>query len=121
MLKVVNEIVCDDDENGFIIASTFAFVELINRLDACFSGTMRIERLLSILVQPPSWLIIEDIEKNTALCFCDVPTVVDGESISSDDAVHVATALQRGDDVLFLTTDHILSKMDLPKITFINN
>lgn len=34
---------------------------------------------------------------------------------------HVATALQRGDNVIFLTTDHILSKMNLPKITFINN
>jgi len=121
MLGVVNDIIGDDDENGFIIASTFAFVELINKFDVVFSGTITIERLVSILVQPPSWLIIEDININTALNFCDVPSLVDGENISSDDAVHIATALQRGDNILFLTTDHILSKMKLPKITFINS
>jgi hypothetical protein len=121
MLKVVNDIIGDEEENGYIIASTFAFVELINKLDKCFSGSVSIERLLSIMEQPPSWLIIEDIRKETALNFCDVPIAVDGENVSSDDAIHVATALQRGDDIIFLTTDHILSKMNLPKITFINN
>jgi len=120
MLVVVNGIIGDDDKDGYIIASTFAFVELINKFDVIFSGVITIERLVSILVQPPSWLIIEDINIDTALNFCDVPNSVDGENISSDDAVHVATAMQRGDDILFLTTDHILSKMKLPKITFIN-
>lgn len=120
MLGVVNGIIGDDDENGYIIASTFAFVELINKFDVIFSGAITIERLVTILVQPPSWLIIEDINIDTALNFCDVPNLVDGENVSSDDAVHVATAMQRGDDILFLTTDHILSKMELPKITFIN-
>ena len=120
MLGVVNDIIDDDDDNGFIIASTFAFVELINKFDVVFSNIITIERLLSILAQPPSWLIIEEINTETALYFCDVPNSVDGENVSSDDAVHVATAMQRGDNILFLTTDHILSKMKLPKITFIN-
>ena len=120
MLGVVNEIIEDEDDNGYIIASSFAFVELINRFDAVFEGTITIERLMSILVQPPSWLIIEDINEETAMNFCDVPNSVEGENVSSDDAVHVATAMQRGDNILFLTTDHILSKMKLPKITFIN-
>ncbi len=120
MLGVVNEIIEDEDDNGYIIASSFAFVELINRFDVVFEGTITIERLMSILVQPPSWLIIEDINEETAMNFCDVPNSVEGENVSSDDAVHVATAMQRGDNILFLTTDHILSKMKLPKITFIN-
>lgn len=120
MLGVINDIIDDDDENGFIIASTFAFVELINKFDVIFPSSIKIERLLSILAQPPSWLIIEEINIETAKYFCDVPNSVDGENVSSDDAVHVATAMQRGDNILFLTTDHILSKMKLPKITFIN-
>ena len=96
MLGVVNGIIGDDDENGYIIASIFAFVELINKFDVIFSGAISIERLVSILVQPPSWLIIESIDINTALNFCDVPNLVEGKNVSSDDAVHVATALQRG-------------------------
>lgn len=120
MLDVVNSIIGDDDDNGYIIASSFAFVELINRFDVIFEGAITIERLMSILVQPPSWLIIEDINEETAMNFCDVPNSIEGENVSSDDAVHVATAMQRGDNILFLTTDHILCKMELPKITFIN-
>jgi len=120
MLKIVNTIVEDEEENGYIVASTFAFVELINRFDACFTGLITIERLMSIMNQPPSWLIIENINIDTSQCFCDVPNSIDGENVSSDDSVHVATALQRGDNIFFLTTDHILSKMDLPRITFIN-
>ena len=120
MLGVVNGIIGDDDENGYIIASTFAFVELINKFDVVFSGAITIERLMSILAQPPSWLIIEDINTDTALNYCDVPNLVEGKNVSSDDAVHVATAMQRGDDIFFLTTDQILSKMKLPRITFIN-
>jgi predicted nucleic acid-binding protein len=120
MLGVVNGIIGDEDDNGYIIASSFAFVELINRFNVVFEGAITIERLISILVQPPSWLIIEDINEETAMNFCDVPNSVEGKNVSSDDAVHVATAMQRGDDILFLTTDNILSKMKLPKITFIN-
>ena len=37
MLEVVNGIIGDDDENGYIVASTFAFVELINRFEVVFS------------------------------------------------------------------------------------
>lgn len=120
MLKLVNSIVCDDDENGYIVTSTFAFVELINKLNSCFSGNVTIERLMSILDQPPSWLIVENLMKETALHFCDIPNVIDGKNVSSDDAVHVATALQRGDDIFFLTTDQIIINMNFPKITFIN-
>lgn len=38
MLRYVNQIITDVEDNGYIIASTFAFVELINKLDDIFSG-----------------------------------------------------------------------------------
>lgn len=121
MLKVVNRIVTDDEElSGFIVTSTFAFVELINKLDVVFSNSVKIERIMAVMKQPPSWLIVEEINNETAQKYCDVPNSVNGENVSSDDAVHIATAMQRGDDILFLTPDHILSKMVIPKITFIN-
>ncbi len=121
MLRQVNRIITDMDEGGYIIASTFAFVELINKMDTVFEGTISIERLLGVMDQPPSWLIVEEMNNNTVIHFCDVPNSVGGVSISSDDAIHIATAMQRGDDLFFLTTDQTISKLVLPKITFINS
>lgn len=121
MLRYVNQIITDVEDNGYIIASTFAFVELINKLDDIFSGSVSKERLLGVVNQPPSWFIVEDMNKDTAIHFCDVPASVGGTSISSDDAIHVATAMQRGDALLFLTTDQTISKLSLPKITFVNS
>ena len=120
MLKHLNRIIEDNQsDSGYIIVSIFAFVELINKIGYIFSGQLSIERLTSIISQPPGWLIIEPMDEQTASCFCEVPNVVDGENVSSDDAVHVATAMQRGDKLTFLTTDHILRKMRFDNITFI--
>lgn len=121
MLRIVNRIIEDTDESsGYIIASTFAFVELINKRDEIFKGTISTERLMAIMSQPPSWFIVEDVKNETALNYCDLPGCIKGENVSSDDAIHVATALQRGDDIYFLTTDHVLCNMNLPRISFVS-
>lgn len=122
MLRVVNRIVSDQEEDkGYIIASTFTFVELLNKMNDIFAGNIKLERIMSIMQQPPSWLIIEDINNDTAVHYCDIPNSIDGENVSSDDAVLIASALQRGDNLKFLTTDHIISKMNLPGITIVNS
>lgn len=121
ILREVNKIVTDEEDNSYVIVSSFAFVELINKFDVIFGNNEKIsiERLLSVMGQPPSWLIVEEMNKDTATCFCDIPNSIEGTSISSDDAIHVATAMQRGDNIFFLTTDQTISKLTLPKITFI--
>ena len=123
MLKYINRIVEDlEESSGYLVSSTFAFVELINKFEKIFAGTnVTIERIMSIMSQPPSWLIIEEINDRTALSYCDVPNSINGESISSDDAVHIATAFQRGDSILFMTTDHILNQLQVANITFISS
>ena len=122
MVRMVNKIVEDvNGDSGYIVTSSFAFVELINKMDSIFSGVMRIERMMSIMNQPPSWLIIEPVNEQTANFYCNIPNVVNGENVSSDDAVHVATALQRGDELTFLTTDHILKNMLVKGITFLDS
>lgn len=122
MLKVVNSIVEDIEETtGYIIASTFAFVELINKFNKIFVGTgVTLDRVRALLCEPPSWLIVEEINDRTASCFCDLPSAINGSSVSSDDAIQLATAMQRGDDLIFLTTDHIISQMRIPRIKFIS-
>ncbi len=120
MLKLLNKIIEDRlSDSGYVIASIFAFVELINKMKSIFGEKLSLERINSVISQPPSWLIIEPMDVQTANFFCDVPDMVDGENVSSDDAVHVATAMQRGDKLTFLTTDHILKKLKLDNIKFL--
>lgn len=119
MIPILNSIK-NDERFSKIITSTFTFVELINKFSSIFEGTsVTIGKLYSLMKQPPEWLIIEPLNEMTEKSFCEVPIVVDGESVSMDDAIHVATAIQRKDDVFFLTSDHILRKIKIPNLKFI--
>lgn len=128
MLRLVNDIIEDENsDKGYIVASTFAFLELINKFDQIFekelgSGNISLERITAILQQPPSWLIIENVDFETAKNYCKVPnSVSSGTRISSDDAVHIATALQRGDKIYLLTVDHVLRQLKINNITVITD
>lgn len=126
MLRMVNSVICDEDgRNGIIVTSTFAFLELINKFDKIFELEIKerkisLARIIATIQQPPSWLIIDDMAIETAKNFCNVPnTIGSGEHISSDDAVHIATALQRGYDIYLLTSDHVLKALKINHITVI--
>lgn len=128
MLRMVNSVVCDKEGNsGYIVTSTFAFIELINKFNMIFKneiekGTMSLNRITATIQQPPSWLIVEDVDIETAKYFCQVPnSIKSGIHISSDDAVHIATALQRGDNISLLTIDNVLKELDIEKITVITD
>ena len=65
---------------------------------------------------------MEDVDIETAKYFCQVPnSIKSGIHISSDDAVHIATALQRGDNISLLTIDNVLKELDIEKITVITD
>ena len=67
-------------------------------------------------------MIIEETNLETAKEFCQVPNAIGtGEHISADDAVHIATALQRGDDITLLTTDHVLKLLNLQRISVVTD
>lgn len=119
MLPVLNAIK-DDVRFCKVVTSAFTFVELINKFSSIFKDTeVTLERLYALMKQPPEWLVIEPLNELTEDAFCNVPIVVDGESVSMDDAIHIATALQRNDAIVFLTTDHILRKIVLPNLQFL--
>lgn len=122
MLKLINPIVENAGEEGYVIASTFAFIELLNKFDQIFDGTkVSVARIKAFMLQPPSWFIVENMTEDTAKYFCDIPLCTpDSKPISSDDAVHLATALQRGDEVKFLTSDSRITALSIPKISFIS-
>lgn len=119
MIPVLNRIK-EDERFSKVVTSAFTFVELINKFSSIFENTdVSMEKLYAMVKQPPEWLIIEPLSELTELSYCDVPIKVDGENVSMDDAIHIATALQRDDEIVFLTTDHILRKIELPKLRFI--
>ena len=119
MLPVLNKIK-EDERFSKVITSAFTFVELINKFSDIFKDTgVRMKKLYALMKQPPEWLIIEPVNELTEKSYCDVPTKVEGENVSMDDAIHIATALQRNDEIVFLTTDHILRKIELPNLKFI--
>ena len=77
MLKLLNKIIEDRlSDSGYVIASIFAFVELINKMKSIFGEKLSLERINSVISQPPSWLIIEPMDVQTANFFCDVPDMV---------------------------------------------
>ena len=119
MIPVLNRIK-EDERFSKVVTSAFTFVELINKFSSIFeNANVSMEKLYAMMKQPPEWLIIEPLSELTELSYCDVPTKVDDENVSMDDAIHIATALQRNDEIVFLTTDHILRKIDLPKLRFV--
>jgi predicted nucleic acid-binding protein len=119
MLPVLNKIK-EDERFSKVITSAFTFVELINKFSCIFKDTgISLQKLYALMRQPPEWLIIEPLNELTEISYCDVPTKVENENVSMDDAIHIATALQRNDTIVFLTTDHILRKLELPKLKFI--
>ena len=119
MLPVLNRIK-ENERFSKVVTSSFTFVELINKFSDIFKNTdVSLQKLYALLKQPPEWLIIEPVNELTEKSYCDVPTKVENENVSMDDAIHIATALQRNDSIVFLTTDHILRKIELPNLKFI--
>ena len=119
MLPVLNRIK-ENDRFNKVVTSAFTFVELINKFSDIFKDTgVSIQKIYALMKQPPEWLIIEPLNELTESSYCDVPTIVENENVSMDDAIHIATALQRNDTIFFLTTDHILRKIELPNLIFL--
>lgn len=119
MIKLLTQVLVSNQ--GFIIVSSFVFIELINKFDEIFKDDdFTLDRLKAILKQPPQWLIIEDVNNDVVKASISVSPYVSTGGISMDDTIHVATAISRGDEIYFLTTDSKLNELKIPKIHFIS-
>lgn len=123
ILTELNKAIDSSGDDAMIITSIFSFVELINKFHEIFSETkIKPIHLYSFLKQPPAWITIEDMTQYISLFLCDVPqTTLNGEPISGDDAIHLATAMSRGEKINFCTTDTKLEQLSINNITFITN
>jgi len=108
-----------DSAAGIVVISSFAFVELFRKWDAITEGLVDFDRLRGFMREPPEWLSIAPLDEELVPSFFEVPpsVYVGGRfrSIDWTDAVHIATALSRGDGHNIATTDEIMLGINLPR------
>lgn len=123
MLSEINKAIESLGDNSMIITSTFAFIELINKFDEIFkNSSIQSYTIGNFIKQPPLWITIEDVSKTTSWHLCEVPqSTPKGEPISGDDAIHIATAMSRGEPITFCTTDTKMNQLKIENITFLTD
>lgn len=121
MLPEINRAVESMGDSGMVLTSAFAFIELLNKFNEIFNGSnIKPYTISNFIKQPPAWLTIEDVTEDITSYLCDVPiSTPNGKPISGDDAIHIATALSRGEILSFCTTDTRLRELPFNNITFI--
>lgn len=121
MLREINRAIMSSGDEGMIITSSFAFIELVNKFNDIFQGTnIRPHSLANFIKQPPLWITIEDVGNDTSWNLCAVQQYTPAmEPISGDDAIHIATAISRGEPITFCTTDAKIIQLDIDNITFL--
>ena len=121
--KNLNIAIESDGDFGMIFTSSFSFIELLNKFTVIFKeSSFSIGKLYAFLKQPPGWITIEEIGEGLTNWFHLVPlTTPNGETISGDDAIHIATAMSRNEEIIFCTSDLRLLQLDIDKIIFLSD
>ena len=123
IVKKMNPLIEGEGRDGIVLTSAFSVVEVLNKFPEIYKEVSEPNRLMTklygFLKQTPDWFLIDEINISTTVSLIDVPNNnTKGESISGDDAILLATALQR-DNVFFCTFDNRLDNLNLKNITFI--
>lgn len=104
----------EDDETqrypGLIVTSVLAFVEIARKWDAIVRKRFSVEEMAAFVEQPPEWFVIDPIDESLVEAFSTLPRDVsmdsgDIKTIEWTDAIHITTALSRGEACKLATTD----------------
>lgn len=93
----------------FVIASSFAFVEIARQFVRISANQFSLEQFRRFINEPPEWFLITSLSSDLLIQLAEVPshvTMPSGqvEPIEWADAIHIATAISR-DNWYFATTD----------------
>lgn len=114
--KILSKINLSIQSHGFegvIVASAFAFIEIINQIKKVSKGQFDFPKIIGLLQQPPDWFIVEPYNIDTVNKLILVPKYnLSQQGIELADAIHVATALQRGLGTFLATHDGVLSRIN---------
>jgi predicted nucleic acid-binding protein len=113
ILSKVNQCILSGGFDGIVVASAFAFIEIINQFQNVSKGKFSLSKLIGLLNQPPDWFIVEPYSSETAKFLISVPKYnLLQENVELADAIHVATAMQRGPQTYLATLDGVLSRLN---------
>ena len=123
ILNVVNKAIESSGEEVMIITSSFSFIELLNKYNEIFdNSSVQPHTIGNFIKQPPLWKTIEDVNEDTACFLCEIPQrTPNGEPISGDDAIHIATAMSRGEPINFCTTDTKINQLNIKNVFFLTD
>jgi hypothetical protein len=114
--KILNEISREIESTRYIIASTFAFVELSRKFNKIFLNQITIDQFRSFIEQPPDWFLVADVDERLFEYLLDIPAFVtlnaSIQNIEWADAIHIATALSR-DHWIFSTSDYRIKALEI--------
>jgi hypothetical protein len=115
--QILNRCIVSDGFDGVVVASTFAFIEILNQFSLISKNQFSISKIVGLLNQPPEWFIIEPFSIETTKKLIEIPKFnLRGEKIELADAIHVATAMQRGPNSILATHDGILTGLNFNKL-----
>jgi hypothetical protein len=92
----------DGSVSGFVVASTFAFLEIMRKWEVLIQGRIKPYQMRAFLDGPPEWFLVAAVDADLVPFYCRLPAQVQMDnggvrSIEWTDAVHAATALSRHD------------------------
>lgn len=100
---------------GFVIASTFTFVEISRKWEEMVGNRFTEEQFYVFVREPPTWFNIAPVDDQLTPFFLNIPNYNSKlEPIEWTDAICMATVLSRGDDAssaTLATTDLKLKQM----------
>ena len=103
-------------EEGLIVASSFAFVELARQFDLIVNKRFSLEQFKAFIDQPPTWFLIDSLNCNLIDSFYNVPAYIDYngnlESMEWTDAIHVAVAESREPLAFIACSDHKIQSIE---------
>jgi len=108
-------------QDGVIIASTFAFVEIARQFEKIANKRFSIIQFRAFIESPPDWFIIYSLNEELFAYLNLLPSYVvmpGGNSLTLEwaDTIHVATALSRDEICLLATTDgRLVNIVDIQK------
>jgi predicted nucleic acid-binding protein len=125
MARIINSIIKSHKDIGinYIVASTFAFVEIARKFNEIADSRFDLEKFNAFVNEPPEWFIIQPVDTSLFLYLARIPAEVmmqdkNPKNIEWADAIHLATAMSR-ERCLLATTDSLIKQIEIFKSNII--
>lgn len=107
-----------DIRSGIVVVSAFGVIELSRKWRQIVGTKLTIIQLHSFILQPPEWVSIAPVDDTLIPFFMSLPTHIvttqgHFKALEWTDAIHVATAVSRGEGIFIGATDGVIRSLAL--------